>query len=339
MGALCAAKQREANPVEEEVEGTPTIITIAGATGYRRIKNPVNQAKWDILFLELIEAQRDLTGKSMTKLWDRYDTSGKGHIGKPQLKKFLLDWVHVIQRHYVNAIDEDTLFHFHETADERAYRAKNFLDKTKRGRVTFGDFKRINDEEFWKLVSHEVLIDVRLEGIRMWREVFRTMEASGGCLAATDILRIWNRYETKESGNITVEQIERLLKDWIEASFVHYSGRIQLEQLEHFLATVKSRAVMAHVFLDSNHDGLVEYEEFTGIQNPTFWQQLDHNKEVDSRTDVEDLKREHLKRRATVTPDRSPTPNATRRLYYRLTSAMATEYPNETPEGDMGTYT
>lgn len=261
-----------------------------GAKNYTR-KQAVNKASWDILFLELVEAERDLTPSALSKLWDRYDPSGQGAIGKPQLKKFLLDWVHVIQRNYTDAIDEPLLFHFQETANERAFRAKNYLDVRKRGRVTFADFKRINDEEFWKLVNHDVLIDERLEGIRMWRKIFEHMDESG-VLSDSDLALIWNRYEKDEKDEISIDEIEKMLSDWIEACYVHYPGEVKLRQLQDFQDSVKTRAALAHGFLDKEHDGRVTYDFFKGLTDKSFWQTIDfHVSSADILKDLKSMKR------------------------------------------------
>jgi len=273
--------------------------------GYKRIKNPANKATWDALFLELIESHQELNGKSLRRLWDRYDASCSGTIGKPQLKKFLLDWVHVLQRNYINAIDEHHLLHFRDTADERALRAKTYLDVLKRGRVTFADFKRINEIGFWTTISHEVLIDVRLEGIRMWRKIFSNMEKTGGMLSDADIRTIWERYEKKEQGAMDVPDFANMLSDWIEASFVHYEGLIRLNLHEEFLGTINLRAAMAHSALDTNFDGIVEFDEFEEIRKPSFWKKLDHNVTADAIAKAIE-KRKKLSPNRTISPTQSP---------------------------------
>jgi len=275
--------------------------------GYKRIRNPKNSADWDTLFLELIESHQELSKNSLRKLWDRYDASGSGTIGKPQLKKFLLDWVHVLQRNYINAIDEHHLLHFRDTADERALRAKTYLDVLKRGRVTFADFKRINDINFWTGISHEVLIDVRLEGIRMWRKIFTNMENTGGMLSDADIRTIWERYEKKETGAMEVADFASMLSDWIEASFVHYEGLIRLQLHEEFLSTINLRAAMAHSALDTNFDGLVEYDEFEEIRKPSFWKKLDHNVTADAIAKAIE-KRKKLSPTRSASKTQSPEP-------------------------------
>lgn len=283
MGCTWSMPSDKSGQVHENTPESPIIRKPfkKGAKNYTR-KQAVNKASWDILFLELVEAERDLTPSALSKLWDRYDPSGQGAIGKPQLKKFLLDWVHVIQRNYTDAIDEPLLFHFQETANERAFRAKNYLDVRKRGRVTFADFKRINDEEFWKLVNHDVLIDERLEGIRMWRKIFEHMDESG-VLSDSDLGLIWNRYEKDEkelmglgeTDEISVGEIEKMLSDWIEACYVHYPGEVKLRQLQDFQDSVKIRAALAHGFLDRKNDSRVEYDLFKGLTDKSFWQTID----------------------------------------------------------------
>eukprot|EP00494_Astrolonche_serrata_P032114 UN32383 len=147
----------------------------------------------DTLFRKIIERNKVIDSRTLTKLWDRYDIAGRGFIGKSQIKKMLLDWVSALNSIDTRNIDEEHLIHFNVTIRERALRAKYYLDVRKTGRVRFSDFKRISEKKFWDLVGHKTLIDMRLEAIRMWRKIFNTH--SEGIIPLSGLKLIWDRYE------------------------------------------------------------------------------------------------------------------------------------------------
>ena len=88
-----------------------------------------------------------------------YDRSKKDWIGKPELHRFLSDWIDAIDRNY--AIDEILVEQFEQSISERALQAKLFLDTRSRGRVSKKDFSKIfNPSNDLQLISITGLLRV-----------------------------------------------------------------------------------------------------------------------------------------------------------------------------------
>jgi len=238
------------------------------------------EAFWDRLLEEISEggAAHD---DSLGQLWMYYDRSKKDWIGKPELRRFLSDWIDAIDRNY--AIDEILVEQFEQSISERALQAKLFLDTRGRGRVSKKDFSKIFNPKFWQCVSYEVHVDPKTNAIAMWLDLFQVLDVQS-FLGDDEIQILWERYEIEEKGSMDISNFETMLLDWISAYNVHYAAdEVEATDIQYFFQTVNMRAALAKRFLDQNEDGIVDWEEFRNISDQEFWNIIDFQYALDDQ--------------------------------------------------------
>merc|ERR1711920_268636 len=83
------------------------------------------------------------------------------------------------------------------------------------------------------------------------------------------------RYDSKEDGTLTLEDISTFLQDWITSIGKIYPGAVERSAIDNFLGTINIRAVLAAKFLDPDDKG-VTFKMFQKIQDVEFWQHVDY---------------------------------------------------------------
>jgi len=234
-------------------------------------------------------------------LWNLYARVGKDCIGKNELTDLLTDWMTARQDNFEGKVKYNEAEHFLDNISERALQAKRYLNVSQNGKVIFQEFKRIKKKAFWKLMDESIPVEERTEAKKMWKRVLSSL-AECGVLGDDEAFEVWERYDSKEDGTLTLEDISTFLQDWITSIGKIYPGAVERSAIDNFLGTINIRAILVAKFLDPDGEG-VTFKMFQKIQDVEFWQHVDHMMTFDipcsnvSKSDVNLIHSELIKAR------------------------------------------
>jgi len=235
-------------------------------------------SKWDrrTFWIRVVGSEMKFSiidNTSVETLWNLYARVGKDSIGKNELTDLLTDWMTVRQDNFEGKVKYNEAVHFLDNISERALQAKRFLNVSQNGKVIFQEFKRIKRNAFWKLMDESIPVEERTEAKKMWKRVLSTL-AECGVLGDDETFEVWERYDSKEDGTLTLEDIATFLQDWITSIGKIYPGAVERSAIDKFLGTINIRAVLVAKFLDPDDKG-VTFQMFQKIQDVEFWQHVD----------------------------------------------------------------
>jgi len=113
----------------------------------------------------------------------------------------------------------------------------------------------------------------RSEARKMWKRLL-LMLAEVGFLGDDEAFEVWERYDSTETGTLTIGDIATFLRDWVTAIGKIYPGAVARDNINTFLETIEIRAMLAGKFLDPNEEGIT-FKRFQKIQEVDFWQHVD----------------------------------------------------------------
>jgi len=216
------------------------------------------------------------------RCWNLYAGKDKDRIIKSELATLLKDYMETKLEVFPSTVAQWQAHEFLDNVGERALQAKKFLNTSQSGRVIFQEFKRIQSKEFWELMDEKKSVTKLNEAREMWKRILEIL-ADYGFLGDDEVFEIWERYDSTESGTLTLDDVQEFLRDWIRAIAKLYPRAVGRKSLQNFLCTIKSRAVLASRLLDRTSEG-VTFKKFSRIQDAEFWRHIDQmiNTEIES---------------------------------------------------------
>jgi len=244
---------------------------------FQQSKMPLTRwAKWSF-WMTVIESGMKFSVFQCTGVetcWNLYAGKDRDQIRKSELATLLTDWMETRLDAFPGTVSRMEGFDFLDNVGERALQAKRFLDTEQSGRVIFQEFKRIQTLGFWSLMDEKKPMTRLQEARKMWSRILKLL-AEYGFLGDDEVFEIWERYDSTETGTLTLSDMQDFLKDWIRAIAKLYPDAVDRKSVQNFLESIESRAVLAMRYLDQTSEGVTFYR-FRQIQDSAFWSHIDY---------------------------------------------------------------